>query len=197
MTAVIQKRLSVEEYLKREIEKSSDEQKSEFFDGKIIDMPLVSAPHDIIVTNIITQFCVKLKTKGFRTFTGDVRVKLNKTRYAYPDVTLVKKPPVFAEDEFYNLTNPLMIVEVLSKSTESKDRGYKFRAYCEIESLKEYLIIAQDKCSVESFYRNDKGEWIVGKSHTSLSEIYQFQSIDFALSLEEIYEDVVLERDSE
>lgn len=193
MTALLQRKYTVQEYLQQEATKASDEQKSEFFDGKIFTMPLVTENHDIITGNLYAHFWNDLRKKGYRPYTGDVRVKLTPTRYAYPDVTLVQKPPQFAQDEFYNLLNPLLIVEVLSKSTEAKDRGLKFRAYREIPSLQEYLLVSQTEFCIESFYKNATGQWLVGETYTSEDAIFHFQSIDFKLGLKAIYEEVKFE----
>ncbi|MEK7253612.1 MAG: Uma2 family endonuclease [Bacteroidota bacterium] len=178
------------EYLEREKRKSKEEGRSEYFDGVIYDMPMVSNEHDLITGNLFGHFWTHVRPKGYRITTSDLRSKISETKYALPDLTVVKGKAIFSPDEFDNLLNPHLIIEVLSDSTAWKDRGIKFRAYQKLESLQEYIMVSQYEYSVECYYRDETGKWVIGEYYSKPDDVVKFKSIPFELTVKDIYEGV-------
>jgi Uma2 family endonuclease len=142
-------RFTTEEYLA--IERAA-QYKSEYIDGEIVAMVGASEPHNLIVTNTVGELSVQLRGRRSRVYASDMRVDVRESGlYAYPDVVAVCGEPILPDDEQDNLRNPAVIIEVLSKSTEGYDRGIKFMKYRRIESLLEYVLVAQDKTHVEHY----------------------------------------------
>lgn len=163
--------------------------KSEYIDGEIIAMAGASEPHNLIVTNIVIELGVQLRGRPCRIYTSDMRVDVRESGlYAYPDVIALCEP-ILSDDQQDNLRNPTVIIEVLSKSTEPYDRGKKFMKYRRIESLLEYVLVAQDKTQVEHYVRQPNGGWLLSESTTLGGEIY-LSSIDSHLKLSAIYDKV-------
>jgi Uma2 family endonuclease len=109
--------------------------------------------------------------------------------YTYPDVVAVCGEPVFEDTFVDTLLNPTVIVEVLSESTESYDRGKKFAYYRTLESLAEYLLVTQDEYRVEQYVRQEDGRWILSEAR-SLDATIELNSIGCTLVLKEVYDKV-------
>lgn len=181
--------LTPEEYLAMEREASY---KSEYIDGEVVAMVGASEPHNLIVTNIIAELSVQLRGRPCKVYASDMRVDVRESGlYAYPDVVALCGEPILTDDEQDNLRNPAVIIEVLSKSTEAYDRGKKFMKYRRIESLFEYVLIAQDKYHVEHYVRQQNGRWLLSESTALGDEIY-LSSIDCHLKLSAIYDKVAI-----
>ena len=128
--------------------------KSEYFNGEMFAMAGASPHHVLIVTNVASELRWQLKKRLCTVFSTDLRVKVSTTGlYTYPDVTVVCGQPQFDDEHQDTLLNPTLIVEVLSQSTKDSDRGEKFEQYRTLESLREYILIAQNRCHVEQFVR--------------------------------------------
>lgn len=112
----------------------------------------------------------------------------SKNHYVYPDVTIVCGERIFLDSEKDTLTNPTILFEVLSESTERYDRGKKFEAYRTIPSLKEFVLVSSDRRKVEIYTRNSSKNWELTESKEG--EPLIFSSIDLTLSIEEVYEKV-------
>lgn len=183
------KKITPEEYL--EFEKNS-ELKNEYFDGEIFAMVGAGKNHNIISVNISGELRHKLKGTSCMNFVGDMRVKVEKIeKYTYPDIVVACEKIEFLEDELDSLVNPVVIIEILSNSTESYDRGLKFQHYQLIQSLQEYILVSQYHCQVEKYKRSEKNSWI----YTSFNEInhaLKIESIKCELPLSEIYHKVDL-----
>ena len=180
-------RFTTEEYLAME---RAAQYKSEFIDGEIVSMVGASEPHNLIVTNIVVELGVQLRGRPCRVYTSDMRVDVREHGlYAYPDVVALCGEPILPDKEQDNLRNPGVIIEVLSKSTEGYDRGRKFAKYRRIESLLEYVLVAQDKTNVEHYTRQLNGGWLLSES-TTLGEEIHLSSIDCHLKLSAIYDKV-------
>ena len=178
--------LTPEEYLLKEREA---EFKSEFRDGQIIAMPGASRHHCLISGNIFAELHIQLRDGHCEVYMNDMRVKIPKRGiYTYPDVVVVCDEPLFEDDHFDNLLNPTVIVEVLSPSTEDYDRNEKFSSYQTIESLQEYILVAQDDVHVEQHVRKN-GKWDL-TIFTSLNDLLQLGSIACQLAIKAIYEKV-------
>ncbi len=135
------------------------EEKSEFIDGVIVSMAGGSEAHDLICGNVFAALRSALRGVC-RVYTSNMRVQVHPSgMYVYPDVTVVCGPSRLADDHHDTLLNPALVVEVLSPSTEQRDRGRKARLYRALPSLNEYLLIAQDGPYVERYVRQANGQW--------------------------------------
>ena len=130
--------------------------------------------------------------RGCRVYASDMRVGIGAgVSYFYPDVSVVCDRPRFEDDALDILTNPQVIIEVLSDSTESHDRGEKFAHHRQLESLKEYILISQDRVRVEHYLRQGK-QWLLSE-FSALEDVLPLVSIDAELPLHQIYRFVELE----
>ena len=178
------------EYLELE---AQAEYKSEYHDGQIIPMAGGKVNHNKIALNLSSTLNFMLRKKPYNVFMSDLRLSIpNCQLYTYPDVMVASKPLVFTENREDTITNPLMIAEVLSDSTEKYDRGDKFRMYRTILSFKEYLLISQTAMQVEKFTKNEHNQWVLSEYSDEGDKIV-FDSFEFEIRLDELYEDVELD----
>lgn len=180
------RRYSLEEYFRIERDSAT---KNEFRDGEIIDMSGGSLEHSLIIANTIGELRNRLKGSPCRVYDSNLRVRIaRKVRYAYPDATVICDGAQFDPDDPSRGTviNPRLVVEVLSPSTELYDRGDKFRRYLEVESLQEYIMIAQDEPRVETLFRQRDGTWLIAAA-TDLQSSARLRSLDLELPLAEVY----------
>lgn len=178
-------RLTADEYLA--IERAA-ESKSEFFDGEMIPMSGGSENHSLIAMNIGSELRRVLRGRGLRVHSSDLRITTPEGLYTYPDVSVVG-PPQFEGDQRDILLNPLLLVEVLSPSTEAYDRGAKFARYREIESLRTYVLVSQDSLNVEVFTRQLDDSWSL---RTFRAGRVAIQEPACEIELAEIYDQVDL-----
>lgn len=165
--------------------------KSEYLDGRIVAMTGATAAHNTITGNVHGELRARLRGTACRQFMGDMRVQIGGgRRYAYPDVVVVCGEPRFLDGALDTLLNPALIVEVLSPSTEAYDRGEKFLHYRTIESLREYVLVAQDRVLVERFVR--AGEFWTLSTLSDLDAALELTSVDCSIPLREIYYNVEL-----
>jgi Uma2 family endonuclease len=175
-----------EEYLALE---RNAEFKSEYIDGRIVAMTGASAPHVTIVGNISAELRSHLRGGSCRAYASDMRVQIGGgSRYTYPDVAVACGRQEFLDGVLDTLTNPALIVEVLSPSTEAYDRGEKFQHYRMIETLQEYVLVAQDQPLVERFTRH--GEFWHLATVSGLDAALELTSVGCTIPLREIYENV-------
>lgn len=178
---------SPEEYLAIEREA---EYKSEYLAGEIYAMVGASRQHNRIVTNCVGELRQQLKGRPCWVYSNDLRVKVNPTGlYTYPDVVVTCGGERFEDAQQDTLLNPLVIIEVLSKSTESYDRGEKFEHYRKLDSLMEYLLIAQDKQHLEHYIRQPDSQWLLSET-SNLEDRVHLPSIECELALAEVYDKV-------
>jgi Uma2 family endonuclease len=182
-------RITVEDYLRME---NASETKHEFRHGRIISMAGATFEHVSIATNLTRQIGNQLVGTSCRVLGSDLRVRITGTsNYCYPDVMVVCGPPVFDDsDKKLHLLNPKIVIEVSSPSTVANDRGDKFYDYMSIDSLQEYVLVAQDRPRVDTFYRQSDGIWAIGPSADGISSSVTFRSLRISLALKEIYEGV-------
>ena len=179
--------LSPEDYLALE---RRAEWKSEYFDGEMIAMPRVNEAHCLIVVNTASELGRQLKKRPCKAYANDMRVKVSPTGlFTYPDVIVVCGQAQFDDSQRDTLLNPTLIVEVLSDSTEAYDRGRKFEHYRKLESLMEYVLIAQHRPHVESYRRQPDQRWVLTESD-GLESSLRLDAIDCELALAEIYDKV-------
>ena len=177
-----------EEYLALE---RNAEFKSEYLDGRIVAMTGATIPHATIAGNVHAQLHQRLRGGPCSAFISDMRVQVGGgRRYTYPDVVAVCGEPQLMDRMLDTLMNPALIVEVLSPSTEAYDRGEKFLHYRTIESLQEYVLVAQDRVLVERFVRS--GEFWTLSTLVDLEDSLELTSVGCAMPLREIYEKVSL-----
>ena len=183
--------LTPEEYitLERKAIPNGETVRSEYVKGKIIAMSGASRAQNLITSNISGELRNLLKGSECETYANEMRVSTPSTSsYFYPDVVVVCEEPRFEDDVFDILLNPIILVEVLSPSTEAYDRGEKFIHYRQIESLQEYILVAQDKICVEIF-RRQENNWIL-TDFQNLEELLPLNSVQSELPLREIYDRV-------
>src|SRR5437588_11212941 len=178
--------LSPEEYLT--IERNA-EFKSEYFDGVAYAMAGGSERHNLITGNLVTELNVQLRAAPCRVYPSDMKVRLpNSKRFFYPDVSVVCGEVQFADEAKDVILNPILIIEVLSESTEAFDRGKKFSSYQQIESLREYLLVAQDEFVVEHYLRQEDG-WLYTKASGSDADL-ALPALNCRMALSDIYNKV-------
>ena len=179
-----QRVISEDEYLAIEREASY---KSEYLNGEMFAMAGASRRHVAIVTNIVTELHSALKGGPCRVFSTDLRLRVSPSGlYTYPDVMVACGELEFLDEEVDTLLNPVLIAEVLSKSTRDYDRGDKFASYRSIASLQDYLLVDQNGCHVEYFSRRSGGRWILSESDDPGSSVH-LRSIDVTLGLADVY----------
>jgi Uma2 family endonuclease len=180
-------RFTPEEYLRLERDAPF---KSEYFGGEIFAMAGASPAHNAITLNIGSELRSQLRGGPCQAFVGDLRVQVPETDlYTYPDVTVVCGKPKFDHRDPNTLTNPTLLVEVLSRSTAGYDRSERFGSYRQLESLREYLLVAQDRPRVERFARQADGAWIPMVAEGLQAQL-SLPSIDAVLLLAEVYDKV-------
>src|SRR5215471_4535044 len=139
--------LTVQEYLATERRSQS---RSEYNKGEVVAFAGASRRHNRIVTNLVTALDTQLRGEPCNVYSSDMRVKISAAGiYAYPDVVVTCGTELFEDEIKDTLLNPLVLVEVLSESTEAYDRGTKLEHYRSIDSLGEYLLVTQDRPRVE------------------------------------------------
>ena len=188
MLTAIANYFSAEEYLRWE---DQQEEKHEYVDGLIYAMAGASESHIVITDNLTTILVPKFRGSQCRSFSSDMRVYItarNQNIYYYPDllVTCDERDRLNKKHKNY----PCLIIEVLSESTEAKDRGVKFAHYQTIESLQEYVLVSQWEQRVEVFRRRDRNLWLLQTYATD--ETIELESINIKIPITGIYEGVDL-----
>ena len=187
-SAALATRYTPQQYLAME---RRAEFKSEYHDGVIYAMSGASREHNLLSMNLGSEINQQLKSSKCEVYSGDMRVLVDATGlYTYPDIAIVCDQPRFLDGHFDTLMNPTVLVEVLSPSTEAYDRGKKFGHYRRIASLREYVLVAQDRVSVERYARRGE-DWVLTE-RTGLDETLRLESIDCEVSIREIYAKVEL-----
>ncbi|HYP41584.1 MAG TPA: Uma2 family endonuclease [Chloroflexia bacterium] len=168
------------------------EYKSEYINGQIRAMSGASREHNLIAGNTFGEIRSQLRGGPCEAYVGDMRVKVSPTgMYTYPDVVAVCGERSFEDAEIDTLTNPTVVVEVLSPSTEAYDRGVKFAHYRKLASLQEYVLVAQDEVRIEHFTRSSGpgGQWMLTEMD-DLAGTLHLASIGCELALRDIYDRV-------
>jgi Uma2 family endonuclease len=185
MTALPKHRYTLEEYI--ELDKNSEE-RYEYFNGEVFAMGGASLSHNRITKNIIRSLENKLADGDCEALPSDMRLKVPKAfPYRYPDAVVVcGEPQIETIQGQEMLVNPMLIVEVLSPTTEAYDRDKKFIAYQSIESFREYLLVAQDRAHVTQYVRQPAGKWLRSDVE-GLDGALHLESLNLPLTLGEIY----------
>jgi Uma2 family endonuclease len=180
--------LTPQEYLDRE---RTAERKSEYWAGEMFAIVGASFAHVAIVTNLVVELGSKLKQKRCGVYSTDLRLATGASGlYTYPDVMVICGKPAVIDEHLDTVTNPTLLIEVLSESTKSYDRGQKFESYRAIPSLMEYVTVSQDKIHVEIHTRQPDNSWLLRELDNAGP--VKLQSIGVELQLADIYEKVEL-----
>jgi len=162
------------------------ESKSEYINGEIFAMSGASPAHNLVVGNLIRELGNQLKKRPCRVYPSDLRVQVT-DGYVYPDVSVVCGQPEFSDKD--NLRNPSLIVEVLSPTTADYDLGGKFARYRQLPSLRDYLLVAQDKVHLMHYARRDENHWLLTEL-SDLQAVLELPGIQCSLAVREVYEKV-------
>jgi Uma2 family endonuclease len=185
------RRFTPEEYLRAE---RDSQQKHEYYHGEVFAMAEGTPDHSLAIANVTRELGNRLKGGPCRVYESNLRVRIPRTTlYTYPDVTFIcgerQFDPLDANKE--TVLNPAVVVEVLSPTTESWDRGGKFQNYREVDSLREYVLVSWDKALVETFLRQSDGTWVMNPT-AGRDAIAPLKSLGIELPLAEIYDGVEL-----
>lgn len=176
--------MTAEEYLAMD---RAAEFRSELLDGEIIAMSGGNARHSGVKVNLVAEVATALRGSSCRAFDSDLRVRVSPRMYTYPDLTVVCGKAMFADQREDILLNPTVIFEVLSPSTEYYDRGVKFQHYREVESLQDYILVAQDQIRIEQYTRSDANTWTL-RDYQLPGDVLKIASVGVSLPLAAIYE---------
>ncbi len=185
--------ITAEEYLKMEREGIREiDGKYEFFNNQLQLMAGGTPNHNRINRNVVQLLTnqIDVSARDLELFFVDIRVVSHLTYkdYLYPDAFVVEGKPYFDDEQNDNLVSPRVIIEVLSDSTESFDRGDKFKSYRKISTLQEYILVNQKYACIEQFYRDETGKWVFGDV---VSEgVFKLKNLPFELDIERVYRNV-------
>jgi Uma2 family endonuclease len=181
------RRVSPEEYLSLE---RQSETKNEYLNGEIYAMAGASRRHNFIAGDVYASLLSQLRGRGCDVYSGDMRVRVPAADlYTYPDVTVVCGEPELDDAEVDTLLNPTLIVEVLSRTTESYDRGVKFGYYRTLSSFAEYVVLAQDHVHAEHWVRQGNSGWLLTETGHR-EDVLELPSIGCTLALRDVYDRV-------
>jgi len=179
---------SIEEYLELE---ATSELKHEYENGLILEMSGGTINHGVISDNIYNALRQRIRKSGSgcKTYSDKIKVRIEDlNQFVYPDAMVICGGIERSDKDAESVTNPKVIVEVLSKSTVGYDRGDKFHKYRQLDSFQEYILIDQYQYVVETFYKNEQGFWEISRAEGLENELY-IKSLDFSISLSELYDD--------
>jgi len=178
-------KISIDEYL--EMENASSE-KHEYYQGEIFAISGAKVPHNIIATNLVVALTIKLKGKSCRPFNSDQRIHVEaNTLFTYPDISIICGDIITRNNDDYNVLNPTVLIEVLSRSSKNYDGGEKFKLYRNIPTLREYVLVDSESIHIEIFRLNANNHWEL-EEYNKDSRTILIQAINTPLSIEEIYE---------
>ena len=181
------KTLSLEEY--RNLETRA-ETKQEYHDGEIIEMTGGSINHNRLVRNLIRLLDNALRKTIYEVFPSDLRLWIPQyNRGLYPDLMIIAGEPLFSDNRNDEILNPCVIIEVLSPSTSSYDRGDKFRYYRSIPQLNQYLLVSQGEILIESYSKTSENHWLL-QEYIPARGIISLDSLGISLNLADIYEGI-------
>jgi len=187
MSAHVLPRLSPEEYL--EVERAA-QFRSEYYNGRMYAMSGGSLIHALMIGNVVFALRSELGQRPCLVIPSDLRVRVDPGGlYTYPDVVVVCQEPKYVDNRRDTIVNPVLLVEVLSPSTEAYDRGFKSAQYRTMASLQEYALVSQTEPRVEVFRRRAEGDWLLSES-VGLDSTCRLDSVGCTLALRAVYENV-------
>lgn len=186
-------KLTIQEYLNQERETDT---KYEYHDGEIYALAGGTINHAMLCGNIFGEIRNGLRNNksNCKPFTSEIKVNIDKANsFVYPDCTVVCGEIETSKNEVNSITNPVLIVEVLSKSTALYDRSDKFHLYRKLSSLKEYVLIEQNRYIVDVNFKSKKSDFWKITRYEGLEEIIHLQSLDIKISMKDLYQDVKID----
>lgn len=182
---------SVEDYFTLETEAEvTGGIRREYRRGEIVEMTGGTPAHNEIIRMLVFQLTAALRKQPYSIFMTDQHLWIpDREVYTYPDVMVTPRPPELKPDRNDTVMNPILIVEVLSGSTEGYDRGAKFEFYRTLFSFQEYLLIAQHTPQVEQFVKQAENQWLF-TAYDDLNQTFELQSVGVTIVLEDLYEAV-------
>ena len=181
-TALAHPKMTVEEYLAYD---RAAEFRNEYHDGEIFPIEAASMRHARISLNLAFEFDKRLKSTAC-CVTQAIRVRVNQRKYLYPDLLVYCGNPQLTDEAEDTITNPKVIVEILSPSTADYDFGTKFRLYQALDSFEEYVLVSQDQPRVEVSHRTPAGSWL-NTAYLGLNAVCPLESLGIELLLSDIY----------
>lgn len=176
-----------EEYL--ELEEKAD-YKNEYRNGEIIPMTGGTTNHNKLALNLATRLSITLNGQDYEVYIGDVRLWIPRYReFTYPDVMVIQGQPIYYGTNTTTVTNPLLIAEVLSKSTKDYDRGDKFLYYRSIPEFQEYILIDQTEYHVMQYVKSSQNQWILSE-YSSVDDVLTLRSLNVEIALNQLYKKV-------
>jgi Uma2 family endonuclease len=166
--------------------------KHEYVDGEIFAMAGGSFNHALLATRLLASLSGALRVSGCLVINSDLRVATGAARddiYTYPDLSIVCGEPQFLDGNRDTLLNPVVLVEVLSPSTAAYDRGKKFERYRRIPTLREYVLLEQDRVHAEIFTRQDDNSWVL-RELNNIAAMLPLRSVDVEIPIAALYEGV-------
>lgn len=187
--------ISPEAYL---LQEQTASEKHEYYRGRVYAMAGAQPEHAYIVASVAAVIIAQTQDRPCRTGTSDLRVKIEATGlYVYPDITVTCGQPRYEVVQgVRTLLNPTLIAEVLSPSTEADDRGRKFLHYRQLESLSDYLLIAQDTPRIEHLARQSEDQWTL-TIYEGLEAVVPLPSPGCRLTLNDVYQAVEFPQEAE
>lgn len=180
-----------QEYLTLE---ANADYKSEYRDGKIVAMAGGTTNHNTLAGNFYAHLLFALKGQDYNLYIGDVRLWIPDYRqYTYPDVMVIQGDPVYDGDGRTTITNPMLIIKVLSKSTQNYDQGDKFMYYRSIPTMREYILINQKQHYVIQHTKTKTGQWLLSE-YVGKDASLKLNEIAFQISLTDLYTGINFER---
>lgn len=155
---------------------------------------MARGPHNEIIMNVGAALKLSIKSNGkkFRVMGGQQKVYMPALNWGvFPDVLVITDKPLYWDDNQVLLINPIVVIEVLSRSTKRHDRTTKFADYKTLESFKEYVLIEQNKCLIETHFKEEPNVW-KGIDYKNIDDVIYLKSIDCTISLADIYENITL-----
>jgi Uma2 family endonuclease len=183
----VKTRLTPEEYLEQEV---IAEFRSEYRNGEIIPMPGGTANHNRLAGNLYSDFNAQFEDQSYEAFINDMRLWIPTYKlFTYPDVMVIQGEPRYLEGRKDTLVDPILIVEVLSDSTELYDRTDKFKMYRSLRTLKEYILISQYQIRVEQYAVDTQGQWLF-RDYEGEEAVLKLVSVPFEIKLGQLYRKV-------
>ena len=177
-------RYTVEQYLEMD---EAAEYPLEYYDGQIFPVAEASYAHSVLGSSVCFVLMTGLVGRNCTVLSNRLRVRAGKS-WIHPDVAVVCGQPSFV-DKRGTISSPIVVVEVLSKSTEGYDRGAKFDFYRSLESLREYVLVSSKEPRILVFSRDAEGAWIF-RDFAGMDAVCHLRSLDCSLPLAQVYENV-------
>lgn len=178
-------KFTIEEYLEWELDQV---EKHEYYQGEIFAMSGALMKHNKIFSKLFLALGNKLKGKSCQPYGSDTRVHIpSNTLFTYPDIVIICGKEETLNDDKFNVLNPTVIIEILSRSTKNYDRGEKFKLYRDIPTLKEYILVDSESIGIENFRINENSHWEL-EEYQSITETLFVKSLGIEIAFQEIYE---------